>query len=189
MPAWFYIGKLRHLRKLSINYNISNDALAAIEGLVELEEFWGPVKINDAGLHHLRNMTNMRRLLVGSRLITDDGLRSIRGFIHLEELRLEFSKITDKGMEFVGEMRGLKELYLDGTKVTDAGMKPVTNLKHLRILGCRRHADRRRGPGAHRHSPRTGVPKSRRHARHQRRHEVVDEAELPLRAQPYRDAR
>ena len=132
-----YIGKLRHLRSLSVGPNVSNDALAAIEGLVELEEFWGPVHMSDAGLGHLRNMTKLRRLAAGLGLVTDDGLRSIRGLIRLEGLNLQLSKITDKGMEYVGEMGGLLELRLDLTKITDAGMTPVANLKHLQILGCR----------------------------------------------------
>ena len=103
-----YIGNLRRLRSLRIGPNVSNDALAAIEGLVELEEFWGPVDMSDAGLGHLRNMTKLRRLAAGLRLVTDDGLRSIRGLKRLEGLRLDHSQITDKGMEYVGEMGGLR---------------------------------------------------------------------------------
>lgn len=55
-----YIGKLRHLRSLSVGSRISNDSLAAIEGLVELEVLWGTLKMDDAGLGHLRKMTKLR---------------------------------------------------------------------------------------------------------------------------------
>jgi hypothetical protein len=132
-----YIGKLRHLRSLRVGPNVSNDALAAIEGLVELEVLWGTLNVDDAGLSHLRSMTKLRRLDVVLRLVTDDGLRSIRGLKHLERLDLQLSKITDRGMEYVGEMGGLHELRLNLTKITDAGMTPVANLKHLQVLECR----------------------------------------------------
>ena len=85
------MGKLRHLRRLQLPRKITSDALAAIEGLVELEYFWLPEQITDAGLHHLRNMTKMRRLQCSMRAVTDDGLRSIRALTHLRELNLELA--------------------------------------------------------------------------------------------------
>ena len=71
-----HVGKLRHLRTLYVT-GIPNEALAAIEELVELEEFSGPIRINDVGLYHLRKMKNMRCIGGSMHLVTDNGLKSI----------------------------------------------------------------------------------------------------------------
>jgi internalin A len=131
-----YVGRLRHLRDLRVNQTVSNEALAAIEGLVELSRFEGPREISDIGLYHLRHMKQLSTLIGRMSRVTDNGLRSIRALPYLTEIRLDGSQITDEGMVVVGEMHELVILSLRNTKVTDAGIRHVCNLKRLRSLDC-----------------------------------------------------
>ncbi len=159
-----HVGKLRHLRVLRVNKTISNEALAAIEGLVELNDFAGPAEITDVGLNHLRNMTNMqcigrgisrvmgrvtdnglrsigaltemRQLDLENSQVTDNGLRSMLAMTELRQLDLENSRITDEGMKIIGQMRNLVTLSLCKTKITDVGIREIANIKGLRSLDC-----------------------------------------------------
>ncbi len=95
--AMLHIGKLRHLRVLHVNKTISNEALAAIEGLVELNDFSGPAQITDIGLHHLRNLTNMGRIGGVMSQVTDSGLRSIRACPSLDISALTTARLPMRG--------------------------------------------------------------------------------------------
>ena len=130
------MGKLRHLRFLRVDRAISNEALAPIEGLVELEYFSGTRGLDNIGLRHLRNMTNMRRLQCGMRRVTDGGLRSIRG---LSQRSFKASIVracnwATPGLVSIGTLKRLVFLNIRGTRVTSAGMKSLTDLTVLRVL-------------------------------------------------------
>ena len=116
-----YVGKLRHLRKLRVS-GVTNDGLADLEPLVELEDFLGLDHLSDDGLYHLRKMTHLVRMPGSMERVSDDGLRSIRGLTRLRELDVG-RRVTDEGMEVVGHMRSLELLSLYGAKqITDAGI-------------------------------------------------------------------
>ena len=105
--------------------------------------------------------------------VTDAGLEHLRGLSQLQELFLANTKVTDTGLENLKGLSHLQWLWLDETQVTDAGLaqpqgvKPTGNLEplqhasHLRRAGkpqrlappskvdARRDAGNRRRPGEH----------------------------------------
>ena len=101
-------------------------------GLVHLKELtnlqtlnlFACTKITDAGLVHLKELTNLKSLRFGSfrSQITDAGLENLKGMTKLEELLLYCPKVTDAGLVHLTGLANLQELSLGNTKVTDAGV-------------------------------------------------------------------
>jgi Leucine-rich repeat (LRR) protein len=134
------IAKLQHLQSLWLNGGVSDDGLGAIEALVELTELGGLGEVTDAGLHHLRNMTQLCLLRGGMSRVTDNGLRSIRALTSLSELRLDNSQVSDEGMKIIGRMHYMCVLSLGKTKITDAGIRELRDLTEIQSLDCRHTA-------------------------------------------------
>ena len=87
------------------------DAIAAIKklgGTVNLDKTSGEVvevhlliygtKITDAGLVHLKDLTNLTFLGLGGTQITDAGLEHLKGMTNLTRLDLSSPQITDAGL-------------------------------------------------------------------------------------------
>ena len=110
--------------------------LAAIEPPTYLNfEDWG---ITDAGLVHLKRLTNLQSLDLGGTKITDAGLVDLKGITNLLQLDLDETQITDAGLVHLKRLTNLESLYLGGTKITDAGLvylKGLTNLERLSLDG------------------------------------------------------
>ena len=79
-------------------------------------------RITDAGLVHLKGLTNLERLLIGGNEINDTGLAHLKQLANLERLFLDKTQITDVGLGHLKSLANLKTLGLAGTKVTDAGI-------------------------------------------------------------------
>ena len=96
--------------------------------------------VTDAGLKHLRGLTNLETLELSHTQITDDGLKHLTGLPNLNYLELAGTKITDAGLECLKGMTNLDSLNLGSTLVTDGGLamlKRLTKLKQLE-LSCTR---------------------------------------------------
>ena len=96
----------------------------------------GP-KVTDAGLKHLKGLSNLRHLGLGSQ-VTDAGLKHLKGLTKLRELYLSGTQVTDAGLEHLKGLTGLNHLNLDNTKVTDAGLEHLKGLSNLRSLSLGR---------------------------------------------------
>ena len=66
--------------------------------------------------------------------ITDAGLKHLANLKNLKKLHLERTAVTDEGLANLSELSNLNYLNLYGTKVTDAGLDKLTNLKNLKQL-------------------------------------------------------
>ena len=66
--------------------------------------------------------------------ITDAGLKHLANLKNLKKLHLERTAVTDEGLANLSELSNLNYLNLYGTKVTDAGLEKLTNLKNLKQL-------------------------------------------------------
>ncbi len=56
-------------------------------------------KVTDAGLRHLRELTNLRGLILDGTQVTDAGLVHLKGLTNLRRLVLKNTQVTDAGVE------------------------------------------------------------------------------------------
>src|SRR5262249_16382505 len=82
--------------------------------------FTGP-RITDAGLAHLKDLTDLESLDLMGQDITDAGLEHVKGMKNLRELNLSGPGITDAGLEHLKGLDRLERLHLYGTQTTPAG--------------------------------------------------------------------
>lgn len=55
-------------------------------------------KVTDAGLEHLKGLTQLQHLILQNTKITDAGLEHLKGLTQLQQLNLN-TKVTDQGVE------------------------------------------------------------------------------------------
>ena len=75
-------------------------------------------QFTDAGLDHLKGLTNLTMLFLTSSKVGDKGLPSLKGMKNLQVLALSRTQVTDAGLDALKDMKSLKSVYLIGTKVT-----------------------------------------------------------------------
>ena len=116
-------------------------AIKELGGRVTVDEKGGVrvdlrrTKVTDAGLVHLKGLTNLTSLNLYNTKVTDSGLVHLEGLTNLEKLNLERTKVTDTGLVHLKGLTKLELLRLSGT--TDAGLvhlKGLTNLTHLLLI-------------------------------------------------------
>ena len=81
--------------------------------------------VTDAGLEHLRGLTQLRFLSLDSTPVTDAGLEHLRGLTQLQGLYLSSTRVTDAGLAHLRGLTQLEVLYLISTRVTDAGVNEL----------------------------------------------------------------
>ena len=73
---------------------------------------------NDAGLEHVRELTDLEELDLGGTQVTDAGLQHLRKLTRLGRLDLEGTQVTDAGLAHVNGLFSLRRLVLAETGVT-----------------------------------------------------------------------
>ena len=111
------------------------EAMAAIEKLGGTVESLGPgggINVSftdktptDAALVHLKRLTNLEWLSLGSTNVADADLVHVKGLTNLTNLYLYDTKITDAGLVHLNGLTSLKMLDLGGSEVTDEGVKKL----------------------------------------------------------------
>ena len=86
--------------------------------------------IVDAGLGHLKTVTNLGCPIFGSDRITDAGPRHLQHLIGLEMLST-YGDITDKDLVHLKNLMRLKRLYLNNTSISCEGLVHLSALEHL----------------------------------------------------------
>jgi hypothetical protein len=97
-----------------------------------------PSSVSDAGLEHLKGLTQLRELDLRFSPVGDNGLKYLNGLARLRTLDLSDTNVTDAGSEHLKRMTHLQTLNLEDAQVTDAGLehlKGLTQLKMLILLG------------------------------------------------------
>ena len=59
----------------------------------------GRFPVTDAGLEHLRSLTNLKKLHLFFSEITDAGVLHLEGLTKLQDLRILHARVTDSGLE------------------------------------------------------------------------------------------
>jgi len=138
---------LTGLRSLLIHEDqVTDESLAAIEGLSSLEELdiVRATRLTDAGLAHIARLGNLKKLAIHTgddeqaRTLTDAGLKNFAGLHHLKELDLWWpaDSITDAGLAHIAGLTRLEKMTLANGTFTDAGLATLgrlVNLKELRL--------------------------------------------------------
>ena len=119
--------------------------LEHLKGLTQLQSLnLMSTKVTDAGLEHLKGLTQLRSLDLGNTKVTDAGLEHLKGLTQLQTLDLGNTKVTDAGLEHLKGLTQLQSLDLGNTEVTDAGLEHLKGLTQLRSLDLRQHQGHRR---------------------------------------------
>lgn len=119
----------------------ANDELKALAGLRKLEKlhlslhFLTTINVQDKGLAHLKDLTNLRELRISQTKVKGE---SLTPFVNLRKLNLDYSTFSDEGMRYLTGMKELTHLSLRDTLITDAGLQylsGLTNLEYLDLYG------------------------------------------------------
>ncbi len=116
---------LERLRKLLGE----DESRSVVRVRVEMEKTF-----TDAGLVHLRALTQLQYLALDGTQVTDGGLVHLRGMTRLQYLILDRTQVTDAGLVHLRALTQLEVLYLDGTQVTAAGLVHLQGLTQLQLL-------------------------------------------------------
>jgi hypothetical protein len=139
------LGRLVHLKQLDLNGGLTDDRLAQLTGLAELEylqtnlaqvsddglkplarlkslrnlKFFHPGKaFSGAGLAHLAELPHLERLTVaGSLAFNDDGMAAVARLSRLQEFRMWHAGPTQEGIKHLKALKNLKALHL-GQRLT-----------------------------------------------------------------------
>ena len=153
------LGSLPGLSDLRLRHSrVTDDGLAVVTPMAQLE--WlslGPAT-TDAGLGHLRGLTGLKWLdltdtqVSGEGLlqpgplpalfllnltrtkITNDDLPCLKQFPRLGCLDLSGTAVTDEGLVHLKELPSVYTLHLSDTRVTDAGMASLKDVPRLQWL-------------------------------------------------------
>jgi hypothetical protein len=129
---------LQRLRYLKIG-EISDDGMTKVGGLANLEflEVDGH-KMADKGLGFLAHLSKLRSLVVtGDLRLSNAGLAHLSELSTLAVLSIERGRFTGGGLERLGSMRSLKELTIGIDNLRDGGLAHLANLPSLEDLSIR----------------------------------------------------
>jgi hypothetical protein len=130
-----YLRGLTSLRVLRLRGTQANDAsLEIVRDLRDLEVLdLADTAVTDRGMPHLETLVGLRLLALG-RGVGDAGLYHLRNMSDLACLSLHGDKVTDAGLAHLARLRGLQALDLSRTKVKGYGLVELKGLPLLRRL-------------------------------------------------------
>jgi Leucine-rich repeat (LRR) protein len=121
-----------------VNLNDSKDADAALRLLKDLPQVRNLVvaglHVSDAGLADIDSLPQLTSLGVGNCGVGDDGVAHLKGLKQLKWLCLDNMGLSDQGLKHLEGLDQLEYLNLGMTHTTDAGLKHLKGLSHLRNL-------------------------------------------------------
>ena len=94
--------------------------------------------VNDAGLEHLKELTQLTVLNLGGTQVRD--LEPLKDLTQLTTLTVWGTRVNDASLEHLKGLKYLTRLHLDCPQISDAGLehlKGLTRLTHLFLLGAR----------------------------------------------------
>jgi hypothetical protein len=135
------IKNLKNLRRLMLlDAPLDDSGFAAVAGFTALTELrvggsghTSNARITDAGLVHLRGLTGLKKLYVGTNGITGPGLENLRGLTNLEDLNLSDNPLSG-GLEHLAGLSNLEILDLSCTWISGTGLGFLTSLPKLEFL-------------------------------------------------------
>lgn len=118
---------LTKLQVLSISYiQVTDVRLLNLQGVIQIQEL-GPQRIKMTNRPvNLNELTQLQCQCVSDNTkVTDAGLEHIKALTQLQSLHLFGSQVTDTGLEYLKGLTKLQELHLHNTKVSDEGVRKL----------------------------------------------------------------
>jgi hypothetical protein len=129
------VGRLTQLEALYLPEARVDAGLAHLKGLSNVKRLvLSGTQVADAGLVHLKGLTDLSELDLYATNVTDAGLVHLTGLNNLSLLGLAYTKVSDRELEHLSGMASLSSLDLSGTQVTDAGLAHLKDLSKLTSL-------------------------------------------------------
>ena len=132
------ISQLVHLKTLNLNNCLTNERLAQLTDLAELEYLQtNQAQVTDEGLKPLAKLKNLRNVKFyhPGKSFSGAGLAHFADLPHLEQLTVAGSReFNDEGMAAVAKLTNLQEFRTWHGGVTQEGVKKLTALKNLKSL-------------------------------------------------------
>ena len=125
---------LTSLEALSLRgqWTVPATVLESIRGHSPLRELdLGFTDVTDEGLEKLKDLAQLRRLVLTGTAISDAGCAHLGKLTKLEELELCDTSISNDGLKGLRELQGLKRLNLDNTSIDDRGLAQLGHLPKL----------------------------------------------------------
>ncbi len=142
-----YVAQLGRLEELSFlaKVPLSDAGLRHLRGLTELKELAMPSsgsRITAAGLVNLRGLTGLRRLLFWEApALVDDDLAQLKDLTALQHLQLSYSPrnvITGAGLVYLEDMVNMRALFLEGVQMKSADLSHLRGMTRLSQLVLKR---------------------------------------------------
>lgn len=132
-----YLGGLKQLRGLVLQ-NCDSVTNAGLGQLKELRNLRVLVieksQVNDDGLESLAMLEKLEVLELDHAEVHGPGLQHLAGLQELKLLSLRFCPLDDSGMGHLACLPNLQRLYFYRTRLTDAGLSDLLSLKKLELL-------------------------------------------------------
>jgi F-box/leucine-rich repeat protein 14 len=118
---------------------MTNEGVKSIATLPKLEylSMSSTENVDSVGFGYLSSLRTLKGLGLGLSPINDDGLQHIGELTQLEFLDLTGAKVGDRGVSFLQNLRALQSLALVSTRVTDLSMSVIGSLPALQKLDIR----------------------------------------------------
>ena len=101
-------------------------------------------QVNDEGLTHFKDATNLTDLQLQGTRVTDAGLAHFKDLKNLRNLNLGYTQVGDAGLANFKDCKNLTHLHLEFTQVSDAGLAQQKDRKDLTYLNLLRYPGERR---------------------------------------------
>jgi len=114
---------LPHLRHLSPGRGITDDGLACIAELTNLDKPYVEGPFTNVGLKHLAKLKNLTTLSVDSDYVTAEGVAFVAELRQLEDLYLDTPLLTDDIIPALLRCSTLEEMSFTRSALSDAGLR------------------------------------------------------------------
>jgi Leucine-rich repeat (LRR) protein len=134
------LGDLKQLQQLTLVDALTDEKLAALTSLVELEELqlYQTKPYAKLEFAFLENKPKLKRIMTGGIRPTDAAFARIGNLVALENLAIDVAEATDAGIAPLANLVNLKALTLGSSgaksRVTPAGLRAIGKLSTLKNL-------------------------------------------------------
>ena len=135
------VSRLTNLQAISVRatsgsgWGITDNVLKYLKDLKNLKSIvLTRSRITDAGLEDLKDLANLEFINLNDTDITDAGLARLKNLTNLKKIFLRGAKVSDAGLASLENLKKLEFIDLCGTRITDAGLVSIQNLRNLKYI-------------------------------------------------------